>query len=121
MRFFREKVKSFTCLKPRYMTRISCLENFVCLHKSSSATVGCLNTRVVPMSKYPSSMGESGGVAMSVFLFSRTQRSPIGSHGHLHPNLYDFKVFFMSYLDGCYKTMGFFFHFFHFFRVTLSD
>lgn len=48
------------------MTRISCLENLVCLHKSSSATVGCLKTLVVPMSKYPSSMGESGGVAISL-------------------------------------------------------
>lgn len=57
----------FTCLKPRYITRISCRENLVCLSSSSIATgrVVCWRTLEFSNSNNASSgPGESGGVAM---------------------------------------------------------
>lgn len=56
-----------TCLKPRYITRISCLENLVCRSSSSRATglVVCCLVRVLSKSNRASSgPGESGGVAI---------------------------------------------------------
>ncbi|KAL6267130.1 hypothetical protein P5V15_000209, partial [Pogonomyrmex californicus] len=57
-----------TCLKPRYMTRISWRENLVCRRSSSIGTglVVCCLALVLSKSKNASSgPGESGGVAMT--------------------------------------------------------
>lgn len=53
-----------TCLKPRYITRISCRVNFVCLQRSSNATGRCFGTLLGSISNTISSMGLSGGVAI---------------------------------------------------------
>lgn len=57
----------FTCLKPRYITRISCLENLVCRRSSSRATglvVCCLVLELSKSKSASSGPGESGGVAI---------------------------------------------------------
>ncbi|CAH1397891.1 unnamed protein product [Nezara viridula] len=53
-----------TCLKPRYMTLISCLVNLVCLQRSSRATGLCFGSLLGSNSYGASSIGESGGVAI---------------------------------------------------------
>lgn len=58
---------SLTCLKPRYITRISCLENLVCRRSSSRATGRAVCCLVLELSKSKSASsgpGESGGVAI---------------------------------------------------------
>lgn len=58
-----------TCLNPRYITRISCLENFVCRSSSSRATglvVCCLARALSKSNRASSGPGESGGVAISL-------------------------------------------------------
>ena len=58
-----------TCLNPRYITRISCLENLVCRSSSSRATglvVCCLVRALSKSNRASSGPGESGGVAISL-------------------------------------------------------